>query len=93
MIRKFTARRLFKLISILAVVFLTLLIYNLSFHPNVDFLEEPGRRQVRHVNKKREVVEEASNEITIWTYKEPPPCVSCPGENGEPVDLTVTNEL
>jgi hypothetical protein len=27
--------------------------------------------------------------ITMATYKEPKPCVGCPGENGSPVFLTV----
>ena len=76
-------------IYLLAAVFGVIFLYN--YRPSISSTSASSSRDdesPHHAKKLENLADDP--EITILTYKEPEPCKSCPGENGQAVVLTVS---
>ena len=76
-------------IYLIAAVFGVIFLYN--YRPSFSNTSSgQDGEEPRHAENSGNVAGDDS-EITILTYKEPEPCKTCPGENGQAVILTVSH--
>lgn len=78
-------RRRHSIYLAVAVVFILFVLFNRS--DNDDIHDDTAKKSGRF--GKRDSDGEKKQRITMETYKIPPPCSGCPGENGSPVHLSV----